>query len=197
MNKTESIPEIHTVDELQSLKKEHASFLAVMFYSNTSERSKDALRIISEIKKQKADVPVFSINVSDVRTIHQEYGVTSVPSVVTFKNGLLAKRIEGLQSKATYEMLLGDAPRKRADGTEAPPLRVTVYSTPTCHYCGVVKSYLRKRGVPFRDVDVSRDEHTAQELMNRTGSTGVPQTDINGTIVVGADMARLDELLKV
>lgn len=197
MNKFDTIPEISTIDELRLLQENHASFLAVVFYSDTSEKSKDALSILSEIGKQKPETAICSVNVSRVRSIHQEFNVTSVPSIITLKNGIPAKRIEGLQSRATYEMLLGKAPRKRPDGTEAPPLRVTVYSSPTCPPCGVVKAYLRKKSVPFRVVDITRDEHAAQEIMNRTGSTAVPQTDVNGTVVIGADMARLDELLRV
>lgn len=191
------IAPLSDVDALHSMKKKHTSFVAIVFYSETSQRSKNALSVLAEIKKQKPDVPVFSVNVSKVRDVHQLFGVTSVPSVVTLKNGALTKKIEGQQQKSTYETLLADAPRRRADGTEAPPLRVTVYSSPTCPPCGVVKAYLRKKGVPFRVVDITRDEHAAQEIMNRTGSSAVPQTDINGTIVIGADTERLDELLRV
>ena len=132
-----------------------------------------------------------------MKDIHPQFGVTSVPTVVILKNGVVVKRIEGVQSKTAYEMLLGEASRKRADGTEAPPLRVTVYSSPTCPPCGVVKAYLRKKGVPFRVIDVTRDQNAAQEIMNRTASSAVPQTDINGTVVIGADVKRINELLKV
>ena len=49
----------------------------------------------------------------------------------------------------------------------------------------------------FREVDISRDERAAQELVRRSGQMGVPQTDIDGRIVVGFDKARLDELLGI
>lgn len=190
------IPSILNRDNLEHLRKEHSSFLAIVFYSDTSPRSRDALSIIAEIKKQKPGVAVASVNVSRVRDIHPMFGVTGVPAVITLKNGALAKKIEGIQQRSTYEALLGDAPRKRADGTEAPPLRVTVYSSPTCPPCGVVKSYLRKKGVSFRVVDISRDEQSAREIMSRTGVSAVPQTDINGTVVVGADIPKIEELLR-
>jgi len=191
------VPSILNMDNLEHLKKEYPSFLAIVFYSDTSPRSRDALSTITEIKDQKSGVAVASVNVSRVRDIHPIFGVTGVPSVITLKNGTLSKRVEGIQQKSTYEALFDDAPRKRADGTEAPPLRVTVYSSPTCPPCGVVKSYLRKKGVSFRVVDISLDEHSAREIMSRTGVSAVPQTDINGTVVVGADIPKIEKLLRL
>jgi glutaredoxin len=56
---------------------------------------------------------------------------------------------------------------------------------------------LRKNRVPFTDVDVSRDPNAAEELVRRTGQQGVPQTDIDGEIVVGFDKKRINELLEI
>ncbi|GAB4457772.1 MAG: hypothetical protein Fur0028_12200 [Bacteroidales bacterium] len=56
---------------------------------------------------------------------------------------------------------------------------------------------MRKNGIPFSDIDVSRDQHAAQELVQRTGQQGVPQTEINGQWVIGFDQKRLKELLEI
>jgi hypothetical protein len=40
----------------------------------------------------------------------------------------------------------------------ARPHRVIVFSTPTCPWCERAKTCPRGQGVPFRDVDVSRDQ---------------------------------------
>jgi arsenate reductase-like glutaredoxin family protein len=40
--------------------------------------------------------------------------------------------------------------------------RVIVFTTPTCTFCRQAKKYLRQRGVPFMDVDVSRDAAAAR-----------------------------------
>jgi len=189
--------EIADMQQWDAVQKENSSFLAAVFYTDSSERSKEAVSILNEIKKQKADVPLVAVNASKIPAIHPHFGITSVPSVITLKNGRLIKRIEGLQERKIYEMLLGSAPRKRADGSEAPPLRITIYSSPTCPPCAVVKAHLRKKQIPFRVVDVTLDQHAAQEIVSRTGSMAVPQTDINGTVVIGADMARIDELLGI
>jgi len=72
---------------------------------------------------------------------------------------------------------------------------VTVYSTPSCPYCRQVKEYLQARGIPFRDVDVSRDAMAAHEMVQKSGQRGVPVVDIDGQMVVGFDRGRLDAVL--
>jgi glutaredoxin-like YruB-family protein len=73
--------------------------------------------------------------------------------------------------------------------------RVIVYSSPTCVWCMRAKTYLRTRGVPFRDVDVSRDPAAARNLVRRTGQMGVPVIEVDGRPIVGFDQARIDSAL--
>ncbi len=73
--------------------------------------------------------------------------------------------------------------------------RVIVYSSPTCVWCMRAKTYLRTRGVPFRDVDVSRDPAAARNLVRRTGQMGVPVIEVDGSPIVGFDQARIDSAL--
>ena len=58
--------------------------------------------------------------------------------------------------------------------------KVLVFTTPTCAWCTRAKTYLRQRGVPFTEVDVSRDPAAARDLVRRTGQTGVPQRLFGG-----------------
>ncbi len=72
---------------------------------------------------------------------------------------------------------------------------VVVYSTPTCGYCHQVKAYLRQRGVPFVDHDVSQDRAAAMQMVQLSHQQGVPVVVINGQVVVGFDRPRIDQLL--
>ncbi len=72
---------------------------------------------------------------------------------------------------------------------------VTVYTSPTCSYCHMLKEFLSQRGIGFEERDVSQNPSFAQELMRSTGQMGVPVTIINGQIVVGFDRGRLESLL--
>jgi len=80
---------------------------------------------------------------------------------------------------------------------DSPQKNVTVYSTPTCTWCNTLKGYLRKNHIRFRDVDVSRDQRMAEELVRKSGQQGVPQTEIDGQIIVGFDKQRINTLLGI
>ncbi len=76
--------------------------------------------------------------------------------------------------------------------------KIIVYSTPTCPYCSLVKDYLNQKGVEFEEKDVSMDRVAAREMIERSGEMGVPQIDINGTIIVGFNRDAIDsELSKI
>jgi len=70
-----------------------------------------------------------------------------------------------------------------------------VYSTPSCSWCNTLKAYLKQNNIAFIEIDVSRDQKAADELVKRSGQMGVPQTDINGEIIVGFDKPRISRLL--
>ncbi len=79
--------------------------------------------------------------------------------------------------------------------TNQGPHRVLVFTTPTCPWCARAKSYLRSKGVQFREVDVSRDPSAARDLVRRTGQMGVPVVEIDGRPIVGFDQPKIDALL--
>ena len=74
-------------------------------------------------------------------------------------------------------------------------MTVKVYSTPTCPYCHQLKDYLKEKNVEFEDIDVSTDEKEAEAMVKKSGQVGVPVLDVDGTIVVGFDKAKVDELI--
>ena len=74
---------------------------------------------------------------------------------------------------------------------------VKVYSTPTCHYCHMLKDFLKRNNVEFQDIDVSRDRTAAMEMVKISGQMGVPVSDINGKIIVGFDQRTISSLLNI
>ena len=73
--------------------------------------------------------------------------------------------------------------------------KIIIYSTPTCPYCNLVKDYLNQKGIEFEEKDVSLDRAAAREMIEKSGEMGVPQIDINGTIIVGFNRDAIDEEL--
>lgn len=180
-------------------KSQNSDRYFLLLYKSEGEQSRCALQNLEKIEgKDLTGVPFFMADVSSVRDIHAHYGITSVPSLLIFEEGKFTNLVKGCQESQYYEALTRNAVfqvKAKAEGKT--PKRVTVYSTPTCSWCNALKAWLRKNGVPFSDIDVSRDEKAAQELIRRTGKHGVPQTDINGRIIVGFDQSKLKELLEI
>ena len=75
--------------------------------------------------------------------------------------------------------------------------KVVVFSTPTCSFCNMAKSYFREKGVKFTDIDVSRDQAAAIDMVRRSGQMGVPVIDIGGKVVVGFDRSQINSLLGI
>lgn len=188
------IIQIKQKQELENLKNKHDVIL-LMFYTDTSETSLKAKQRVIQASDDFKEMPVALVNASRVKDIHPLYEVNSVPTVLVLKQGKAIKTVQGLQSKEHYELLFYDAPRSGDEGSKVFQHHVVVYSAPSCSWCNRLKQYLRKNRIRFNDIDISRDQHAAQELMERTGQTGVPQTEIDGHWVVGFDQPRIDNLL--
>ncbi|PLX14769.1 MAG: NrdH-redoxin [Salinivirgaceae bacterium] len=72
-----------------------------------------------------------------------------------------------------------------------------MYTTPTCTYCTSLKNYLNDKSVSYTEIDVSKDHQAAEEMVKRSGQQGVPQTVINGQVVIGFDRAKINQLLNI
>ena len=76
--------------------------------------------------------------------------------------------------------------------------KITIYSTTWCAFCKTEKQYLDKLGITYIAKDIEQDKAAYEELMQKSngGYQGVPVTDIAGTLVLGFDRRKIDELIK-
>ena len=74
---------------------------------------------------------------------------------------------------------------------------VTIYSTPTCHFCHMAKEFFTEHNIAFTDNDVSTDLEKRQEMIEMTGQMGVPVIRIDDDVVVGFDQDKVQELLEI
>ncbi len=72
---------------------------------------------------------------------------------------------------------------------------ITVYSTTTCPYCTMVKSFLSKQGLNYTDINLEEKPQYIEHLIKTTGQLGVPQTEINGEWVIGFDPQQILQLI--
>jgi glutaredoxin 3 len=70
---------------------------------------------------------------------------------------------------------------------------IVMYKTLVCPYCNMAGALLRKKGVSWREVDVTADATQRREMEERSGRRTVPQIFIDDQSVGGYDdLVRLD-----
>ncbi len=74
--------------------------------------------------------------------------------------------------------------------------KVTIYSTPTCHFCHLAKEFFNEKGIKYTEYDVLADVAKRQEMMDKSGQLGVPVIVIDDKVVVGFNQPQVEELLK-
>jgi glutaredoxin 3 len=74
---------------------------------------------------------------------------------------------------------------------------VTIYSTPTCHFCHMAKEYFKENSVAYTEYDVASDLEKRKEMMQKSGQLGVPVIVIGDEITVGFDRPKLAKLLGI
>jgi len=81
-------------------------------------------------------------------------------------------------------------------------MTITVYSTTTCPYCKMLKSYLDEKGVAYTEKFVDTDEAARDEMMKKSGGfLGVPFTivakDSGEEAVIGFDKGKLNQAVGI
>lgn len=76
------------------------------------------------------------------------------------------------------------------------PKNVTIFTTNTCGYCGMVKKYLSAKGVTYDEVNLDQNPERQAEVTAMSGVTTVPVTivtreDDSREVVVGFNLSKL------
>lgn len=69
---------------------------------------------------------------------------------------------------------------------------IKVFSTPTCPYCTMVKSYLEKNNIKFEYIDLTRQQEWISKAVEKSGQTGVPQIWIDNKVIVGFNVPEIN-----
>jgi len=193
-----ALKKVDSYDEMLGILDEKKKNYILLYKKGSGTSNCSYKNIESALKKVK-NVNVAAADVTSVRDIHPIYSVTSAPSLLVFEGKNFIKTVKGCNDENFYKSLFESSfyTSTATDGEEQPQKRVTVYSTPTCSWCNTLKTYLKKNGVRFRDIDVSKNQKVAEAMVARSGQQGVPQMDINGEIIVGFDKNRINTLLGI
>ena len=74
---------------------------------------------------------------------------------------------------------------------------VTIYSTPTCVYCNMAKTFFKSNNVGYTEYNVASDLAKRKEMIDKTGQMGVPVIDAGGEVIVGFDEPKLKSVLGI
>ena len=74
---------------------------------------------------------------------------------------------------------------------------VTIYSTPSCHFCHMAKDFFKEKGVTYTDYNVAGNSEKRKELMEKSGQLSVPVIFIGDQMVIGFNKPKIVELLGI
>jgi glutaredoxin-like YruB-family protein len=72
---------------------------------------------------------------------------------------------------------------------------VTIFTTPTCHFCQAAKEFFKAHNIQYSEHDVARDIEQRKVMIDKSGQMGVPVIMVGENIVVGFDEEELRRLL--
>ena len=75
--------------------------------------------------------------------------------------------------------------------------QVTIYSTPTCHFCHAAKDFFTANNIKFTDYNVGTELAKRKEMIEKSGQMGVPVIFVGDEMIIGFDENQLRTLLKV
>ncbi|MCX6719232.1 MAG: glutaredoxin family protein [Candidatus Taylorbacteria bacterium] len=74
---------------------------------------------------------------------------------------------------------------------------ITIYSTPSCVYCNMAKTFFKSNNITFTEYNVATDMEKRKEMIDKTGQMGVPVIDVSGDVVIGFNEEKLKATLGI
>jgi len=72
---------------------------------------------------------------------------------------------------------------------------VTIYSTPSCHFCHLAKDFFKEKNIAYTEYNVASDLERRKEMVQKSGQMGVPVILIGPELIVGFDKPKIVQLL--
>ena len=82
-----------------------------------------------------------------------------------------------------------------------PDLKIEIYKTPSCPYCAMAEEYFQSLNLPYVTYDLTQQPEKAQEMMQKSGQTGVPVIVITKgseeKVIIGFNKGEIDDFLGI
>lgn len=72
---------------------------------------------------------------------------------------------------------------------------ITIYSTPTCHFCHMAKDFFKEKNIAYTEYDVASNLEKRKEMVEKSGQMGVPVIVIGEEVTVGFNQPKIASLL--
>jgi len=74
--------------------------------------------------------------------------------------------------------------------------KIKLYSAPGCVYCIFAKNFLKENNISFEEIDISKSQTIAQNLVKETGQFGIPVIKIGSKVIIGFDKDKIKKALE-
>lgn len=86
--------------------------------------------------------------------------------------------------------------QKDRQATPKPAAEIVMYCTPWCPACRRARAYFNERGIPYVEIDISRDRAAAARVRQwANGNETTPSFEIKGKVIVDFKIAEIEALL--
>ncbi len=75
--------------------------------------------------------------------------------------------------------------------------KVTIYSTPVCHFCNLAKVFFKEHNIAYTEYNVAADMEKRKEMIEISGQLGVPVITIDNDLLVGFNEPKIAALLGI
>ncbi len=76
------------------------------------------------------------------------------------------------------------------------PKHVRLFTKTYCGWCDEAKDWLKERGIPFEELNVSSNSAARQEMFELTGQTRAPSMEVDGHVLADFGTDELEEFWK-
>ncbi len=87
--------------------------------------------------------------------------------------------------------------QKAVETAPKPSANIVMYCTPWCPTCKRARAYFAERGIPYTEIDISRDRKAAARVRSwANGNETTPTFEIKGKVIVDFQIAEIEAYLK-
>ncbi len=74
---------------------------------------------------------------------------------------------------------------------------VSIYTTPTCHFCQMAKEFFKANNVAYTEHNVAENEEERAAMIEKSGQMGVPVIFIGPDMIIGFNEPKIRQLLGI